>query len=118
VLFALKAFSSSRYSNATSFPGRKFLQDLSKLLAENIHLLPQKALASLLLSTFQHARSHGRNELLEHIGIFSTILSKLGVVTETWERIQTVEDQVKNIAKLGILLGEQSVNQGRIDPSC
>lgn len=102
VLSALEAFTNSRYSSATFVPGRRFLQDLSKPLVENIHQWSQEALASLLLSAFQHARSRGRDEVLEHIGILATVLSKLGVATETWERIQTVEDLVKNITEFGI----------------
>lgn len=43
------------------------------------------------VEAFQWARNRGREEVWRHIEAFAPVLGKLGVIKETWERIQAVE---------------------------
>jgi tetratricopeptide (TPR) repeat protein len=71
-----------------------FLDELVEPLFEVISICPQVSLVSGLLNAFQHARSRGRDKVLKHLGIFAPILGKLGIVAETWGRVQAVEAQL------------------------
>jgi len=88
---ALEAFKCGRYNSATGSLGRMILEYIVEVLAKSTDGCSQETLISVLLEVFQSARSRGRDEVLEHIAVFSTVLSKLGVATETWECIQSVE---------------------------
>ena len=43
------------------------------------------------MQAFRWARGRGREEVWRHIEAFAPVLGKLGVISETWARIQAVE---------------------------
>ena len=91
VLSALKAFQHSSYNRATDKSARMDLVRIVELLPTNTDDCLQDVLVSVLRNAFQFARSRGRDEVLKYIAVFAASLSKLGVITQTWERIQAVE---------------------------
>jgi len=73
VLSALEAFQRSGY-RASFKPDREYLEYIVELLAENTDGCSQDTLLSVLMNGFQFARSHGRDEVLEHIAVFAASL--------------------------------------------
>ncbi len=51
--------------------------------------------AGWLVGAFQQARARGREEMWQYIRAFAPVLGELGVITETWRRIQAVEAVVR-----------------------
>jgi len=88
---ALEAFQHSSYNRATDKSARMKLVRIVELLATNSDDRRRDVLVSVLRNAFQFARSRGHDEVLEYIAVFAASLSKLGVITQTWERIQAVE---------------------------
>ena len=66
------------------------LATIANTLTEIAESQPE-AVAQLVTTAFRYARARGRDEVWEHIEAFAPVLSRLGVITETWERIQAVE---------------------------
>jgi len=48
-----------------------------------------------MVDVFRRARGRGREEVWRHIEAFALVLARLGVVSETWRRIQAVEAVVR-----------------------
>ena len=53
-------------------------------------------MAKWIVEAFHRARERGREEVWAHIDAFAPVLAKLGVISETWERIQRVEAVVRS----------------------
>ena len=71
--------------------------DRAKALAEVAEALALVAdahdqeIAAWTVDAFRQARLRGRDEVWRHIAAFAPVLAKLGVISETWDRIQAVE---------------------------
>ena len=50
-----------------------------------------REVAAWTAAAFRQARARGRDEVWRYIAAFAPVLAKLGVIKETWARIQAVE---------------------------
>ena len=75
----------------------KALAGVAKALAQ-VTMAQDRAVAAWTAAAFRHARARGREDVWHHIAAFAPVLAKLGVISETWDRIQAVERVLSGMA--------------------
>lgn len=68
----------------------KALADVAQALTQ-ITVVGDERVSAWVREAFAKARTRGRDEVSNHIAAFAPVLTKLGVISATWDRLQAVE---------------------------